>query len=58
LQGSKVVQNPVRKQINTKFANCAGVYVTHFTTFRGQTFYSMVFLPVVMDFILLAEIKI
>jgi hypothetical protein len=28
---------PVCMDLNTKFANFAGLYFPHFTTFRGQT---------------------
>jgi DNA-directed RNA polymerase len=46
-------------QIDTKFANFAGLYFPHFTTFRGQTLqfyynFNMLFLAVVRDFVLLA----
>jgi hypothetical protein len=50
-------------QLNTKLANFEWLYFAHFTTFRNQTlqFYYCnfnIFLAVVMDFVLFAEIKI
>jgi hypothetical protein len=45
-------------QINTKFANFAGIYFPHFITFRNQTLqstnFNMLFLAVVMVFVILA----
>jgi hypothetical protein len=35
--GPKVVHFPVMAVRNTKFANFAGRYFPHFTTFRGPT---------------------
>ena len=47
---------------NTKFANFTGLYFLHFTTFisnQSLQFYSLtLFLAVVLDFVLLALIKI
>jgi hypothetical protein len=61
--GPKVVHFPARnKKLQTKFTNFVGLYFSHFTKFRNQLFdftnFNMLFLAVVMDFVLLAEIKI
>jgi hypothetical protein len=62
--GPKVVHFPARNtEVNTKFANFEGLYFPHFTTFFAAKLYNftnfnMLFLAVVMDFVLLAYIKI
>jgi hypothetical protein len=57
--GRKWYKFPCVMQINTKFANFAGLYFPHFVTELCKfTNFNMLFLAVVMDFVLLAQIKI
>ncbi len=58
---STVLHAEICTTSDTEFAKFAGLYFSHFTTFCDSfafTNFKMLFLAVVMDFVLLAYIKI